>query len=193
MTQLHTHAIPDRSAARADAVGGFVALRLTESTQQVGRDNLERLRAAREQALAVRKRGIGVALMASAAASSLQVAVSSAAGASGRGAGSLLGGLGPSDDAGMWTRLASLVPLVALVAGLTLINASTNQYRASELAEVDAQLLTHELPPAAYADPGFVEFLRASVEDAGAAASEPAAAAAPTAADATSTPTASRD
>lgn len=169
MTQLHIHTHPDRSDARADVVGGFVALRLTESTQQIGRDNLERLRAAREQALAVRKRGIALSGVAVASPSLLQVAVASAAGAA---------GFGPSDDAGMWTRLASLVPLVALVAGLTLINASTNQYRASELAELDAQLLTHELPLAAYADPGFVEFLRASVEDAGAASSEPAAAAA---------------
>jgi hypothetical protein len=32
--------------------------------------------------------------------------------------------------------------------------------RATELAEVDAALLTDELPPAAYADPGFLQFLK---------------------------------
>jgi hypothetical protein len=33
--------------------------------------------------------------------------------------------------------------------------------RANELAEVDTALLTDDLPPSAYADPGFVQFLRA--------------------------------
>jgi hypothetical protein len=35
-----------------------------------------------------------------------------------------------------------------------------DQYRADELADVDVELLTDELPPAAYTDPGFIEFLR---------------------------------
>ena len=33
---------------------------------------------------------------------------------------------------------------------------------ASEIAEVDAALLTGDLPPSAYADPGFVQFLKSS-------------------------------
>ena len=100
------------------------------------------------------------------------------------------------------TLAVTITPLLGLlgtvqgmiVAFYTTANLQAGANRASELAEVDAQLLTHELPPAAYADPGFVEFLRASVEDAGAASSEPAAAGAPpAAADATSTSTAPKD
>jgi hypothetical protein len=34
--------------------------------------------------------------------------------------------------------------------------------RASEIAAVDAELLTDELPPAAYTDPGFLQFLRSN-------------------------------
>jgi hypothetical protein len=32
--------------------------------------------------------------------------------------------------------------------------------RANELAEVDSALLIDDLPPAAYADPGFLQFLK---------------------------------
>jgi hypothetical protein len=49
---------------------------------------------------------------------------------------------------------------VALVAGLLFINAEQNDDRARELAEVDVALLTDELPPAAFADPGFLQFLK---------------------------------
>jgi hypothetical protein len=32
--------------------------------------------------------------------------------------------------------------------------------RANELAEIDSALLIDDLPPAAYADPGFLQFLK---------------------------------
>jgi hypothetical protein len=32
--------------------------------------------------------------------------------------------------------------------------------RSNELAEIDVEILTGELPPAAYTDPGFAQFLR---------------------------------
>ena len=48
----------------------------------------------------------------------------------------------------------------AVQAGLTVIAVVENDRRASEVAEVDAALLTDDLPPAAYADPGFTQFLR---------------------------------
>ncbi len=60
---------------------------------------------------------------------------------------------------GFWGRLASALPLVALAAGLVAINVIQNENRAEEVAEVDAALLTDDLPPAAYADPGFMQFL----------------------------------
>jgi hypothetical protein len=60
----------------------------------------------------------------------------------------------------LWNRIASALPLIALAAGLILIHAVQNEWRASEVAEVDAALLTDDLPPSAYADPGFAQFLK---------------------------------
>ena len=62
---------------------------------------------------------------------------------------------------GWWTRIGSVVPLIALVAGLITISVLQDEDRASELAEVDSALLTDDLPPAAYTDPGFAQFLKA--------------------------------
>ena len=61
---------------------------------------------------------------------------------------------------GWFTRIASVVPLVALAAGLVAISVMQDDNRASEVAEVDAALLTGDLPPAAYTDPGFAQFLK---------------------------------
>ena len=71
-------------------------------------------------------------------------------------------------SAGFWKqswntfkRICAL-PLIALVVGLVAINIIQDDDRTSELAEVDAALLTDDLPPDAYADPGFVQFLKTS-------------------------------
>ena len=64
-----------------------------------------------------------------------------------------------------WTPLASLFPMVLLVVGLLTINMVLDEYRANEIAEVDAALLTDDLPPTAYTDPGFVHFLKLSVTE----------------------------
>jgi hypothetical protein len=59
--------------------------------------------------------------------------------------------------------MASFLPLVALVAGLALIQNILDDNRASELAEVDSAMLSDDLPPSAYADPGFLQFLKTPV------------------------------
>jgi hypothetical protein len=64
----------------------------------------------------------------------------------------------------LWSRLASLIPLIALVAGLALISDFFDDQRANELAEVDSALLIDDLPPAAYADPGFLQFLKNPIQ-----------------------------
>ena len=64
-----------------------------------------------------------------------------------------------------WTPLASLFPMVLLVVGLLTINMVLDEYRANEVAEVDSALLTDDLPPTAYTDPGFVQFLKLSVTE----------------------------
>ena len=59
-----------------------------------------------------------------------------------------------------------ILPLIALLVGLVAINIIQDDDRANELAEVDAALLTDDLPPSAYTDPGFTQFLRVSKEQA---------------------------
>ncbi len=122
-----------------------ITSRLEADSQQLPYDISERLRAARVQAVAARRRP------ALALAPARRAAIVST--------GPVLT-LGGSDKPGWWTRLASAVPIVALVAGLVAINVIQADQRAAEVAEIDAALLTDDLPPAAYADPGFVQFLQ---------------------------------
>lgn len=126
-----------------DLFGQRVAARLATGTAELPHDISERLRAARVQAMGRRK------------LSSLQTASSV----------SVSGGqasLGFGDEPfGLWSRIASALPLLVLAAGLVAIHVVQNERRASDLAEVDAALLTDDLPPSAYADPGFVQFLKA--------------------------------
>jgi hypothetical protein len=48
---------------------------------------------------------------------------------------------------------------------LLTINMVLDEFRANEVAEVDAALLTDDLPPTAYTDPGFVHFLKLPVTE----------------------------
>jgi hypothetical protein len=52
------------------------------------------------------------------------------------------------------------VPLLVLVAGLMLISQWTVREQVLAAADVDTVLLSDDLPPDAYADPGFTEFLK---------------------------------
>lgn len=59
-----------------------------------------------------------------------------------------------------WARLASWLPALALTLGLIAIDQLNLAKRIEAAAEVDAALLADDLPPAAYVDPGFAEFLK---------------------------------
>ena len=63
---------------------------------------------------------------------------------------------------GWWNALVSAVPLLALVVGRWINIAQKIERAANDVAEVDAALLTDDLPPAAHSDPGFVQFLKTS-------------------------------
>ncbi|MFZ5521475.1 MAG: DUF3619 family protein [Pseudomonadota bacterium] len=67
---------------------------------------------------------------------------------------------GTGGDGGAWWKLASALPLLVLLAGLGAIAWWEQAERADAAAEVDAALLADYVPPDAYADPGFAEFLR---------------------------------
>ena len=134
---------------RSDILQNRFALKATSylsaGTADLPYDISERLRAARVQAVSKRK-------MAQSQSVSSVISV-------GSGAALAWGG-----DEGLsgWSRIALVFPLIALVVGLLTINAVQIDNRAQEVAEVDAALLIDELPPAAFADPGFVQFLKST-------------------------------
>jgi hypothetical protein len=63
-----------------------------------------------------------------------------------------------------WLRLASIVPLIMLISGLTLIQERHWNAQIEAAADIDAALLTDDLPPVAYADPGFAAYLNSGIE-----------------------------
>ena len=118
---------------------------LTKGTADLPYEISERLRAARAQAVSKRK-----------------IALTQTAGSVvNAGSGAALT-WGSNDGLNWWSRIGSVVPLIALVVGLLTINSVQSDNRAREVAEVDSALLTDELPPAAFSDPGFIQFLKAS-------------------------------
>lgn len=125
-----------------DRFGLQVTARLSDATDTLPYDISERLRAARAQALGKRK------VAATQIASSVVVSGGEATMSFG------------NDHLGWWNRIAAVLPLLALAFGLIAINVIQNENRANELAEIDAALLTDDLPPAAYTDPGFAQFLK---------------------------------
>lgn len=110
-------------------------------------DIQERLRFAREQALARAQAQRAVASSPQRAAAMFHLAGGQAA----------LGG----PAAPWWGRLASALPLLLLLASLYLIDDWHDRMQTSTVAEVDAALLADDLPPDAYSDPGFEEYLKA--------------------------------
>ncbi|MEJ5989161.1 DUF3619 family protein [Ramlibacter sp. PS3R-8] len=131
-----------RAQRQADQFGRAVAMRLSAGAEEMPYETRERLRAARMRALALRSTPARAPVVV------------------GRGAAATLA-LG-GDERSWFNRIASALPLIVLAAGLVLIHSIQTDRRASELAEVDAALLTDDLPPAAYADPGFVQYLKSS-------------------------------
>ncbi|HEY2976800.1 MAG TPA: DUF3619 family protein [Burkholderiaceae bacterium] len=125
-------------------VGARIAAHLSEQAERTPQDVNERLRFAREQALQ--------------RARELRTAQAPAVVQSGGSATLALGGFGSQSS--WWVRLASVMPLIVLVAGLVLIQQVHERAQISAAAEVDAQILSDDLPPAAYSDPGFAEFLK---------------------------------
>jgi hypothetical protein len=59
-----------------------------------------------------------------------------------------------------YSLIVSFIPLICLAAGLMLLYEFHNDQTALELAEIDSALLIDDLPPQAYTDPAFVDFLK---------------------------------
>lgn len=122
-----------------------VVARLDQQSDLLGHDITERLRVGREQALA-RARQVRAAR--SVASPKLQIV--------GAARGTVSLGGSPSG----WLRLASLLPLMVLVVGLLAIQHLHEQAEIRAAADVDTALLSDDLPPEAYGDPGFAAFLK---------------------------------
>jgi hypothetical protein len=120
-----------------------IAAHLSNSADNLPHDFSERLRVARVQAVGKRKLAASMRTASSVVASGPAATLSF-----------------DDEHVTWWDRIASAIPLIALLAGLIAINVIQNDNRASEVAEVDSALLTDDLPPSAFTDPGFVQFLK---------------------------------
>ena len=143
MNQLVRSTLPIERETLEARAGLRLAAYLNTGTAALPHDVGERLRFARERAL-------------ERARLARQPQALTAPMVSMAGRSTLARGGGPSWQ---W-RLASLLPVAALFAGLVTIQMQTDDDMAFAAAEVDSALLTDDLPPSAYADDGFAEFLR---------------------------------
>ncbi|MFY9810061.1 DUF3619 family protein [Aquabacterium sp.] len=177
---MNNSSTPSLPAAQRDALEARFALRvrtrLDEGAQALPHDIGERLRVAREQAIEAAR----AARTASLVGQSVSVPVAVAQGEM-----SLAGGAGttglpmpmhtwheaeasraapraprkPEPPLGWAWRLALVLPVLALLAGLWGIQRYQRHEQVEATTAVDMQLLTDDLPPDAYADPGFEAYL----------------------------------
>ena len=143
------HSTDHRVTTLEARFGMLVSACLSAGTQQLPHDVTERLRHARQVALTHRQTAVLVQVNSATTGLSSSATLSFGGGDKGK---------------SWWTSLTALVPLAALLLGLGLIERFHVQDQIAAAAEVDAALLSDDLPPAAYSDPGFVEFLRTSRE-----------------------------
>lgn len=141
-----TFSLPDRDGLEA-RFGVRVASMLGERAQSTAPDISERLRFAREQAL----------VRAQAARRQEQLATAPVIVSRGRSA-------ALASPLGWWFKLGSAMPLALLVLGLAGIAHVHDRAQIAAVAEVDAALLSDDLPPDAYTDPGFAEYLKTTRE-----------------------------
>lgn len=167
LTPAQREALEARFALRLSA-------RLEEGAQSVPHDISERLRIAREQAIRAGREARAAALapvVAPVPVVQVNVTGLSTAGAGSTGqngnwnesryARASDHGRRLDDSPTSWGwRIASVLPVIALVAGLWGIHRYYKQEQVQAATDVDMALLTDDLPPSAYSDPGFAEFLK---------------------------------
>lgn len=129
------------SSCATDRMGQSLARQLDTPPRPLPHEIRERLRVARMQALQAQKQAWPVR--------SAQV----------QGNGALVLTGGDADRARRWPWLAALVPLLILLAALDLLVSQARDERITDIARIDAALLSDDIPPTAYADPGFMQFL----------------------------------
>jgi hypothetical protein len=142
MKNFQTSTTTTATTADMDLWGRTLAAQLDVASQNLGHDIGERLRVARQMAL--KTRPMPQRLMRHSLAWQANGTLS-----------------GPPDEGlNLWRILASALPLLALVSGLMFIQALQQDLAETDIASLDSALLLDELPPDAYTDPGFVQFLK---------------------------------
>lgn len=141
---IHSATLRAEHASPEDRLAARLTRTLDEGTHALPHATAERLRVARVQAV---ERAIQARRLAEAAQ---RGTTSPAAG----------GATARAKPAGWAWRLAGVLPLVALAAGLVLIHTLQDDQQVAAAADFDAALLADDVPPSAYSDPGFAEFLR---------------------------------
>lgn len=138
----------------ADRIGQQIAARLNEGQADLPYVVKERLRASREQALSLRKRPALTSVHATQTAAAPEIYIAAD--------GSATLGTGPSGGwVPQWLRHAlTAIPIAAMVAGIAFVGIQQDNSTAQEVAELDTALLTDTLPPDAYTDPGFIQYLQ---------------------------------
>jgi hypothetical protein len=140
-SQTHTTAL----TAEMDLWGQTLASQLDIASRDLGHEIGERLRVARQTAL--KSRPMPQRLM----RHSLAVQVNGTLSAQ------------PDEGLNLWRILVSVLPLLALVTGLLVLQTLHQDMADSDIALLDSALLIDELPPDAYTDPGFVQFLKIQI------------------------------
>ncbi len=140
-SQTHTTAL----TAEMDLWGQTLASQLDIASRDLGHDIGERLRVARQTALSSRP------MPKKMLRHSLAVQANGTLTAQ------------PDEGLNLWRILVSALPLLALVTGLMLLQALQQDMAESDIALLDSALLLDELPPDAYTDPGFVQFLKIQI------------------------------
>ncbi|MEX8495604.1 DUF3619 family protein, partial [Sphaerotilus sp.] len=137
------------------------ALRLTArlevGAQSLPHDIGERLRVARMQALAQARHHQAVANKRPQAEAAPGISI---VGIDARTGTATLGRMGGPGESVWWSRLGWLVPTLVLALGLAGLGEWESREQISRAAQIDTELLGDDLPPAAYLDEGFSEFLR---------------------------------
>jgi hypothetical protein len=131
------------SATEMDSLGHYFSGQLSLATTDLPHDISERLRVARLLAIGQRKPLVQVRQAPTHHLNANGTLTSSG-----------------DEGLGLWGVLASSVPLLALVVGLLAIQWAKEDNVALEIAATDSALLTDELPPHAYTDAGFAQFLK---------------------------------
>jgi hypothetical protein len=135
----------NRHPSQDQVFGKRIASYLDQGNQQLSYEITERLRAARTRAIASRR----VNQFEFNTAQDVQVQSN----------GSIRLPF-PSKMNDIYSLIFSFIPLICLAAGLMMLYEFHNDQTALELAEIDSALLIDDLPPQAYTDPAFVDFLK---------------------------------